>query len=134
MCIRASGRSQAPRSVQMQSKYREKGLVVLGISLDESPEPVREFQGELKVKYRLALGDDEVAKRWGGILGLPVAFVVDRGGRLRERREGESERARGSGDPHGGWDGHGPIRGGGGLCGVGRFVVPHPADCQPSRR
>jgi thiol-disulfide isomerase/thioredoxin len=64
-------RSQAPRYVQMQSKYREKGLVVLGISLDESPEPVREFQGELKVKYRLALGDDEVAKRWGGILGLP---------------------------------------------------------------
>ncbi len=86
-------RSQAPRYVQMQSKYREKGLVVLGISLDESPEPVREFQGELKVKYRLALGDDEVAKRWGGILGLPVAFVVDRGGRLRARRECESDLA-----------------------------------------
>ena len=86
-------RSQAPRYVQMQSKYREKGLVVLGISLDESPEPVREFQSELKVNYRLALGDDKVAKRWGGILGLPVAFIIDRGGRLRARHEGENDLA-----------------------------------------
>ncbi len=84
-------RSQAPRYVEMQSKYREKGLVVLGISLDESPEPVREFRGELKVNYRLALGDAKVAKRWGGILGLPVAFVVDRAGRLRARHEGEND-------------------------------------------
>jgi hypothetical protein len=30
---------------------------------------------------------------WGGILGLPVAFVVDREGRLRARHEGEDDLA-----------------------------------------
>jgi len=86
-------RSQAPRYVELQSRYREKGLVVVGISLDESPEPVRAFRTELGVNYRLALGDDKVAQRWGGILGLPVAFVVDRAGRLRARHEGENDLA-----------------------------------------
>ena len=86
-------RSQAPRYVELQSRYREKGLVVVGISLDESPEAVRAFRRELGVNYRLALGDDKVAQRWGGILGLPVAFVVDRAGRLRARHEGENDLA-----------------------------------------
>jgi thiol-disulfide isomerase/thioredoxin len=84
-------RSQAPRFVALQSKYRGQGLEIVGVSLDESPEPVREFQKELAVNYRLALGDEKVAGRWGGILGLPVAFVVDRAGRLRARHEGEHD-------------------------------------------
>ncbi len=86
-------RSQAPKFVSLQEKYRERGLVVVGVSLDESAEPVRKFRDELGVSYRLALGDEKVAERWGGILGLPVAFVVDREGRLRARHEGEHDLA-----------------------------------------
>ena len=86
-------RSQAPRFVELQTRYRDQGLVVVGISLDESPEPVRDFRRELRVNYRLALGDEKVAERWGGILGLPVVFVVDRAGRLRARHEGENDLA-----------------------------------------
>ena len=84
-------RSQAPLFVALQEKYRDRGLVVVGVSLDESPEPVRKFRKELGVNYRLALGDEKVAERWGGVLGLPVAFVVDRAGRLRARHEGEHD-------------------------------------------
>lgn len=84
-------RAQAPLFVALQEKYRGKGLVVVGVSLDESPEPVRKFRKELGVTYRLALGDEKVAERWGGVLGLPVAFVVDRAGRLCARHEGEHD-------------------------------------------
>lgn len=84
-------RSQAPRWVALQEKYRKAGLEVVGISLDESREPVLKFRRDLGVNYRLALGDEGVAKRWGGILGLPVAFVVDRAGKLRARHEGEND-------------------------------------------
>ena len=91
----AAGRAppgpQAPLFVALQEKYRDRGLVVVGVSLDESPEPVRKFRKELGVNYRLALGDEKVAERWGGVLGLPVAFVVDRAGRRRARREGEHD-------------------------------------------
>jgi len=84
-------RSQAPLFVALQEKYRDRGLVVVGVSLDESPEPVLKFRKELGINYRLALGDEKVAERWGGVLGLPVAFVVDRAGRLRARHEGEHD-------------------------------------------
>ncbi len=86
-------RSQASRFVELQAKYRKQGLEVVGISLDESPAPVREFRRQYGMTYRVALGDEKVARRWGGILGLPVAFVVDRTGRLRARHEGESDLA-----------------------------------------
>ncbi len=84
-------RAQAPRFVALEEKYSPKGLDVVGISLDDSPEPVRRFRKEFGITYRLALGDEKVASRWGGILGLPVAFVVDRSGRLRARHEGEGD-------------------------------------------
>ncbi len=86
-------RSQIPRFVQLQSKYGKQGLVVVGISLDDSAAPVREFRRRYGMTYRVALGDEKVAKAWGGILGLPVTFVVDREGRLRARHEGEGDLA-----------------------------------------
>jgi cytochrome c biogenesis protein CcmG/thiol:disulfide interchange protein DsbE len=84
-------RSQVPRFVELLAKYGKQGLEVVGISLDESPAPVREFRRRYGMTYRVALGDEEVAKLWGGILGLPVAFVIDRTGRLRARHDGEDD-------------------------------------------
>jgi cytochrome c biogenesis protein CcmG/thiol:disulfide interchange protein DsbE len=86
-------RSQAPSFVRLHSKYRTQGLEVVGISLDESPTPVRDFRRTYGMTYRLALADAKIAMLWGGILGLPVAFVVDREGRLRARHEGEDDLA-----------------------------------------
>ncbi|MFN7986769.1 MAG: TlpA disulfide reductase family protein [Thermoanaerobaculia bacterium] len=84
-------RSQAPRWVALQEKYRRDGLEVIGVSLDESAEPVRAFRKEFRLNYRVGLGDAKVAERWGGVLGLPVAFVIDRKGRLAARHEGEDD-------------------------------------------
>ncbi len=84
-------RSQVPRFVQLQAKYGKRGLEVVGISLDESSAPVLEFRRRFGMTYRVALADEKVAKAWGGILGLPVAFVVDRTGRVRARHEGEGD-------------------------------------------
>jgi len=86
-------RAQAPKFVALADKYRARGLEVVGVSLDETPEPVLSFRKELGVTYRIALGDEKVAERWGGVLGLPVAFVVDRKGRLRAWHEGEHDLA-----------------------------------------
>jgi len=86
-------RSQAPGFVGLQATYGRQGLEILGISLDESPGPVREFRRQYGIRYRIALGDEKVAKLWGGVLGLPVAFVIDRTGRLRARYEGEDDLA-----------------------------------------
>ena len=82
-------RKEVPQFVMLQGKYR--GLQVIGISLDDSMEPVQEFYQEFKMNYPVVLGDTALAERYGGILGLPVTFVVDCVGRIRARHSGETD-------------------------------------------
>jgi peroxiredoxin len=86
-------RAQVPGFVALQRKNAARGLVVLGVSLDEDAAAVRAFRKKLGMTYRVAMGEAKLAERWGGILGLPVAFVVDREGRFRARHDGEGDLA-----------------------------------------
>lgn len=83
-------RAEIPRFVELQNKYRDRGLQIIGISLDDDPTPVRSFYQQFKMNYPVAVGDANVAERYGGILGLPVNFVIDRDGRIYAKHAGES--------------------------------------------
>ncbi len=52
---------------------------------------MRAFRKKTGMTYRVALGDVPLAEKWGGILGLPVAFVLDREGKVRARHDGEND-------------------------------------------
>ena len=82
-------RTEIPRFVDLQNKYREQGLQIIGISLDDDPKPVRGFYQQFKMNYPVAIGDANLAERYGGILGLPVNFVLDREGRIHAKHVGE---------------------------------------------
>jgi cytochrome c biogenesis protein CcmG/thiol:disulfide interchange protein DsbE len=82
-------RSEIPRFVDLQNKYRDQGLQVIGISLDDDPKPVRGFYQQFKMNYPVAIGDANLAERYGGMLGLPVNFVIDREGRIHAKHVGE---------------------------------------------
>jgi peroxiredoxin len=74
-----------PGFEELQKKYRDRGLVVVGIALDSDAGEVAKFARELGVTYRLLLSQSEVEKSWGGILGIPTTFLVDRDGVVRKR-------------------------------------------------
>ena len=82
-------RTEIPRFVDLQNKYRDQGLQVIGISLDDDPKPVRGFYQQFKMNYPVAIGDANLAERYGGMLGLPVNFVIDREGRIHTKHLGE---------------------------------------------
>jgi cytochrome c biogenesis protein CcmG/thiol:disulfide interchange protein DsbE len=84
-------RKEIPRFVEMQEEYGPRGLQILGISLDDSAEPVRGFYRELKMNYPVALGDAALAEKYGGVLGLPTAFLIGRDGRIRASHVGEAD-------------------------------------------
>jgi cytochrome c biogenesis protein CcmG/thiol:disulfide interchange protein DsbE len=80
---------EIPHFVAFQNQYREQGLQVIGISMDDSPKPVREFYQRFKMNYPVALGTDKLAEAYGGVLGLPVTFLIGRDGQVAAKYVGE---------------------------------------------
>jgi cytochrome c biogenesis protein CcmG, thiol:disulfide interchange protein DsbE len=81
-------RKEIPRLVELQDKYRKQGLQIIGVSMDDGPDPVREFSRQFKINYPVVMGTAQLGERYGGILGLPVAFVIEPGGRIDSRHIG----------------------------------------------
>ncbi|HEU5247888.1 MAG TPA: TlpA disulfide reductase family protein [Candidatus Udaeobacter sp.] len=75
-------RVEIPHFVELQKQYRDKGLAVIGVSLDEQgPEVVKKFVKQFGVNYPVVIGNEKIADAYG-IEGLPTTFVIDRHGRI----------------------------------------------------
>jgi peroxiredoxin len=37
------------------------------------------------------MGDEKIGEMYGGILGLPVTFLIDRSGKIRFKHEGDTD-------------------------------------------
>lgn len=83
--------TEMPTFAAWQFKYGPQGLQVIGISMDDSTISARRLAEHLKIDYPLAMGDPRFAERYGGVLGLPLTFLIDRHGIIRARFQGEIE-------------------------------------------
>ena len=81
-------RIEIPWFVELQARYRDQGFAVIGISMDDDPESVRDFYREKKMNYPVAMGDNKLAELYGGIFGLPISFLIGRDGRIYAKHEG----------------------------------------------
>ncbi len=84
-------KEEIPHFVEMQNRYASQGLQIIGISMDDDEQAVRAFQQQFKMNYPVAMGSVEVAEQFGGILGLPITFVIDREGRIVSRHVGATQ-------------------------------------------
>ncbi len=73
--------------MEFEDKYKNRGLSVLGISMDENWKPVKPFLQEQKVNYRVAVGDDKVTELYN-IHDMPVTLLIDKHGRVADSRIG----------------------------------------------
>jgi peroxiredoxin len=87
-------RVEMPWFEDFSKKYQERGLTVLGVSLDEGGwKSVQPVIGKLKVTYPIVLGDSKVSKSYGMGDLLPATFLIDRTGKIRLVKEGFGDRA-----------------------------------------
>src|SRR5262249_51211687 len=87
-------RKEIPGFVELQQKYKGRGLEVVGIALDvEGVSKVRPFAEEHQVNYTMLLGNDDVAKAYGDVAMIPTTFVLDRNGNVVQRFIGDTEPA-----------------------------------------
>lgn len=84
-------RTEIPLFIRLQNEYRNRGLQIVGISLDDDPKPVHDYYRQLKMNYPVAVGDASLAERYGGILGLPVSLVIGCDGRIHARHTGAAD-------------------------------------------
>ncbi|MGO8773231.1 MAG: peroxiredoxin family protein [Terracidiphilus sp.] len=80
---------EMPRFVSWQSRYGSRGLQVIGISMDDDPALVRKLCAKLSVNYPVAMGDEKIGELYGGVLGLPVTYLIDTHGEIRAAYRGE---------------------------------------------
>jgi cytochrome c biogenesis protein CcmG/thiol:disulfide interchange protein DsbE len=80
---------EIPWFIDFENKFRDRGFAVIEVSMDEDGwQAVRPYMREKNVNYRVVLGTDEVARRYGGIESLPTTLLIDRNGRIAAEHVG----------------------------------------------
>jgi thiol-disulfide isomerase/thioredoxin len=86
-------RVEIPELAKLHEKYQARGLVVLGIGLEEQPDSARDFAKAYEMTYPVLLGDNRktlwLMQTLGNARGgLPFTVAIDRGGQIVSRKLG----------------------------------------------
>jgi cytochrome c biogenesis protein CcmG, thiol:disulfide interchange protein DsbE len=84
-------RGEIPNFVDFQNKYGPRGFTNIGISMDDDAKPVAAFYQQFKMNYPVAMGTEKLAQSYGGVLGLPVSFLIDRNGKIAAKYVGAAQ-------------------------------------------
>lgn len=78
--------AEIPSLNELQKELSGQGLLVLGVSIDQTEAPVRDLVARLKVQYtNLMDSSRDVYFDSYGLFGQPISIIVDRGGVIREK-------------------------------------------------
>ena len=85
---------EMPWLIEFTQKYSGRGLVVLGVSMDDNPKSdvppwLKEQKFEVNdvaatVNYPLLVGNDEIGEKFG-VFGLPTTLLISRDGKILKR-------------------------------------------------
>ena len=82
-------RMEIPCLADFATRYREQGLEVIGISVDENGwKAVRPFLETQPVDYPIAIGGDAITRLYGGLESVPTTILIDRHGRIASTHVG----------------------------------------------
>jgi peroxiredoxin len=74
---------EIPWFMEMERKNKDRGLAVLGVSMDDQGwEVVKPFLASLGVNYRVVIGNESTSQLYGGVHDLPTTFLIDRNGKI----------------------------------------------------
>jgi peroxiredoxin len=81
---------EIPGFIELHDKYKSKGLVVLGVSVDDTVEQLKPFVAQNKMTYPvlIGLGQDAMQEAYGPMWGLPTTFVIGRDGKICKKHMG----------------------------------------------
>jgi len=82
---------EMPTFARWEKEYGPQGLTVIGVSLDDDEATARKAVNKLKPGYTIVMGDAKLGTLYGGVMGLPLIFLIDEDGVVRARFQGETD-------------------------------------------
>lgn len=81
-----------PQLERLSRAYKDKGLVVLGVSIDEEPSKVAPFVAKRNLTYPILL-DNPKSPSWANfrVRSVPMLFLVSRDGQIIRQWSGEAK-------------------------------------------
>lgn len=75
---------EIPAFVDFEKKYRNKGLRIVGISVDDTIDKLQPYVRDMKMNYTVlqGLGHDDVQNAYGPLWAIPVTVVISRDGKI----------------------------------------------------
>lgn len=81
-------KTEIPWYMEFEGKYKEQGLIVIGVSMDaDGWKSVKPFMAEKKMNDNVVIGDDDLAKRFD-LANMPLTLLIDRNGRIADSHAG----------------------------------------------
>ena len=85
---------EIPWFVEFAEQHKDDGLVVLGLSIDDTAAKIQAFAEEYNVNYPMlvGLGREDFQEAYGPVWGIPMTFFIDREGTLCRTHTGIANR------------------------------------------
>ncbi len=81
-------RQEVPTLIQLQTAYESKGFSVIGLSVDKGKKVVAKMIKKEKINYPILMAKSKTARDFGGVVGIPISFLVNKQGIIVKRYTG----------------------------------------------
>jgi peroxiredoxin len=81
-------RAEIPDFMKLHETYKDKNVVVLGVSLDSGLGPVKRFVRTQKLNYPVLMGNGKLVAELGNFSAIPQTFIIDEEGRIHTQFRG----------------------------------------------
>jgi len=81
-------RRSFPWMNEMQEKYGNAGLVIIGVNMDAEPEAAQTFLNDYPAVFKIMYAPDGTLAKEYGVIAMPSSFVIGRDGEVTTRHLG----------------------------------------------
>ena len=88
-------RQEIPGFIEVYEKYKDQGMVILGVSLDsKGPTVVKKFAEKYKINYPLAMATQKMYTDYRPGEYIPSTIIIDRKGKIQDKHVGFLDKER----------------------------------------
>ena len=84
---------EIPWFMEFESRFKDSGLVVIGVSMDDDGwKSVKPYLQLKKMNYPVVIGNEDLAKQYG-LASMPMTVMIDREGKIAALHSGVVDKA-----------------------------------------